>query len=101
MGKHNDGGSNSTSTNTKKLDPLSYDGGPITPARAKKMKAAIIGLVQSHLELMGKSPSEVKRELMVNDMTSMECSSRLVHLIQFEELKELTLTQGAQIHELV
>ena len=38
---------NSAST---RFDPLSYNGGPITRARAKKMKEAIIGLILHHLE---------------------------------------------------
>ena len=32
------------------LDPLSYNGGPITRARAKKMKEAIVGLILPNLE---------------------------------------------------
>ena len=47
---------NSAST---RFDPLSYNGGPITRARAKKMKEAIMGLILHHLELMLKSQSQM------------------------------------------
>ena len=50
-------GANSTTTSKENLDPLSYPGGPITRARVKKMKEAIMGLVQSHL---------INGQLMVN-----------------------------------
>ena len=40
---------------SKKFDPLSYNGGPITRVRAKKMKEAIMGLILHHLEPMLKS----------------------------------------------
>ena len=41
------------------LDPLSYNGGPITRARARKMKKAIIGLILHNLEPMLKSQSQL------------------------------------------
>ena len=41
------------------LDPLSYNGGPITRARAKKMKEAIVGLILLNLEPMLKSQSQL------------------------------------------
>ena len=41
------------------LDPLSYNGGPITRARAKKMKEAIMGLILHHLEPKLKSQSQM------------------------------------------
>ena len=41
------------------LDPLSYNGGPITRARAKKMKEAIMGLILPNLEPMLKSQSQL------------------------------------------
>ena len=39
------------------LDPLSYNGGPIIRARAKKMKEAIMGLILPNLEPMLNSQS--------------------------------------------
>ena len=40
---------NSAST---RIDPLSYNGGPIIKVRAKKMKEAIMALILHHLEPM-------------------------------------------------
>ena len=40
------------------FDPLSYNGGPITRARAKKMKEAIMGLILPNLEPMLNSQSQ-------------------------------------------
>ena len=40
------------------LDPLSYNGGPITRTRAKKMKEAIVGLILLNLENMLNSQSQ-------------------------------------------
>ena len=51
------GGANSTTTNKGNLDILSYDGGPITQATAKRMKEAVMGLVKSYL---------INGQLMVN-----------------------------------
>ena len=41
------------------FDPLSYNGGPITRARARKMKEAIMGLILHNLEPMLKSQSQL------------------------------------------
>ena len=59
------------------FDPLSYNGGPITRARAKKMKEAIMGLILPNLEPMLKSQSQ----LMVNPSPS-PTRPTLVHVIQ-------------------
>ena len=42
---------------TTRFNPLSYNRGPITRARAKKMNEAIMGLILHHLEPMLKSQS--------------------------------------------
>ena len=70
-----------------KLDPLSYNGGPITRARAKKMKEAIVGLILLNLEPMLNSQSQqvkgqsqqVKGQGQLMDPSP---SPTLVHLIQ-------------------
>ena len=69
------------------LDPLSYNGGPITRARAKKMKEAIVGLILLNLEPMLNSQSQqvkgqsqqVKGQGQLMDPSP---SPTLVHLIQ-------------------
>ena len=70
------------------VDPLSYNGGPITRAKAKKMKEAIMGLILPNLEPMLKSQSQmvkgqsqqVKGQGQLMDYPSP--SPTLVHLIQ-------------------
>ena len=62
------------------LDPLSYNGGPIIRARAKKMKEAIMGLILPNLEPMLNSQSQlVKGQGQLMDPSP---SPTLVHLIQ-------------------
>ena len=64
------------------LDPLSYNGGPITRARAKKMKEAIMGLILPNLEPMLKSQSQLVKghgQPMVNPSPS---PTTPVHVIQ-------------------
>ena len=71
------------------LDPLSYNGGPITRARAKNMKEAIVGLILPNLEPMLNSQSQqvkgqsqlVKGQGQLMD-PSPSPSPTLVHVIQ-------------------
>ena len=51
---------------TLNLNPLSYGRGPITRSRAKKMKEAIIGLVQENLEHRGQDGSNLVETKLVN-----------------------------------
>ena len=69
------------------LDPLSYNGGPITRARAKKMKEAIMGLILPNLEPMLKSQSQLVKgqsQLVKGQGQLMDPSPSptLVHVIQ-------------------
>ena len=69
------------------LDPLSYNGGPITRARAKKMKEAIVGLILLNLEPMLNSQSQqVKGQSQLvkgqGQLIDLSPSPTLVHLIQ-------------------
>ena len=69
------------------LDSLSYNGGPITRARAKKMKEAIMGLILPILEPMLKSQSQqVKGQSQLvkgqGQLMDPSPSPTLVHLIQ-------------------
>ena len=51
---------------TPNLNPLSYSGGPITRSRVKRMKEAIIGLVQKNLEHRGQDGSNLVETKLVN-----------------------------------
>ena len=69
------------------LDPLSYNGGPITRARAKKMKEAIVGLILPNLEPMLNSQSQqVKGQSQLvkgqGQLMDPSPSPTLVHVIQ-------------------
>ena len=67
------------------LDPLSYNGGPITRARGKKMKEAIMGLILSNLEPMLKSQSQLVKgqsQQVKGQLMDPSPSPTLVHLIQ-------------------
>ena len=85
MGGVKKGGINYTIINNENLNPLSYNGGPIIRARAKRMKEAIMGLVQSHLvngQLMVNTKVKDQSQFMVNSSPStIESSPRYVHLI--------------------
>ena len=71
------------------FDPLSYNGGLITKARAKKMKEAIMGIILPNLEPMLNSQSQqvkgqsqlVKGQGQLMD-PSPSPSPTLVHVIQ-------------------
>ena len=54
------------SNTTPNLNPLSYGGGPITRSRAKRIKEAIIGLVQVNLEHRGQDGSNLVETKLVN-----------------------------------
>ena len=69
---------NSAST---RFNPLSYNGGPITRARAKKMKEAIMGLILHHLEPMLKSQSQMVKG-QGQHMVNLNPSPTYVHVIQ-------------------
>ena len=65
------------------MDPLSYNGGLITTARAKKMKEAIVGSILPNLDPMLKSQSQlVKGQSQQVKGQLMDPSPTLVHLIQ-------------------
>ena len=76
--KDNKESSNSAKSN---FNPLSYNGGPITKARAKKMKEAIMGLILHHLEPMLKSQSQMVKG-QSQHMVNLSPSPTLVHMIQ-------------------
>ena len=56
---------------SKPMDPLSINGGPMTRARAKRMKEALNGLVQ---DIWAKSLAQ-------HDLDSLEGTSRLQNII--------------------
>ena len=67
------------------FDPLSYNGGPITRARARKMKEAIMGLILHNLEPMLKSQSQLVKgqsQQVKGQLMDPSPSPTLVHLIQ-------------------
>ena len=70
------------------FDPLSYNGGPITRARARKMKEAIMGLILHNLEPMLKSQSQLVKgqsqqvKSQGQHMVNPSPCPTLVHLIQ-------------------
>ena len=67
------------------LDPLSYNGGPITRARAKKMKDAIMGLILPNLEPMLKSQSQLvkgQNQQVKGQLMDPSPSPTLVHVIR-------------------
>ena len=63
------------------FDPLSYNGSPITRARAKKMKEAIMGLILHHLEPMLTSQSQLVKG-QGQHMVNLNPRPTLVHMIQ-------------------
>ena len=60
---------------SKPMDPLSINGGPMTRARAKWMKEALNGLVQ---DIWAKSLAQ-------HDLDSLERTSKLQNIIQVQE----------------
>ena len=69
------------------FDPLSYNRGPITRSRARKMKEAIMGLILHNLEPMLKSQSQVVKGQSQQvkgqgQLIDPSPSLTLVHLIQ-------------------
>ena len=62
-------------------DPLSYNGGPITRARAKKMKEAIMSLILHHLEPILTSQSQLVKG-QGQHMVNLNLSPIYVHVIQ-------------------
>ena len=60
---------------SKPMDPLSLNGGPMTRVRAKSMKEALNGLVQ---DISAKSLAQ-------HDLYSLEGTSRLQNIIQAQE----------------
>ena len=72
---------------TTNFDPLSYNGGPITRARAKKMKEAIMGLILPNLEPILKSTSQLVKgqsQQVKGQLMDPSPSPTLVHLIQVQ-----------------
>ena len=82
------------------LDPLSYNGGPITRARAKKMKEAFVGLILLNLEPMLNSQSQqVKGQSQLvkgqGQLMDPSPSPTLVHLIQvIDGLKSMSIKEA-------
>ena len=60
---------------TKPMDPLSINGGPMTRVRAKRMKDALNGLVQ---DIWAKSLAQ-------HDLDSLDETSKLQNIIQAQE----------------
>ena len=63
------------------LNPLNYDGGPITRSRVKRMKDAAKELVQRNLEPLGQKGDDLEETKLVNLLSCDQVDTHLCILL--------------------